>query len=353
MNAPQPPDDFMDDDDRDLRALYGKLPAAEPGPALDARIRAQAHAAARADQRGRNRQRRLHPGWAIAASVVLASGLLLLTDLSRQAEAPSQATAPRVDAELARPPQLQDMAPVPAPAPPPELRMQRKADAPPSPAPDAASSMPRPGAGIAPETVAPPWRLTPPSLAPAPHGGHAPRADSAAPATPAQPAAPAPPATPAQPAAPATAARPASPVRAAPVRPPASLAEPAPATSADAPAAAESNANREQAPAATESNTARQQTAAVGGSVAGHEDGARQERARQADAQAERKTSRSLAPRKVAGTAEQQVERVRAMLKAGKPDEAVQALQALRQAWPQYDIPQDLRRLLPESEPAR
>lgn len=75
---------------------------------------------------------------------------------------------------------------------------------------------------------------------------------------------------------------------------------------------------------------------------------AQAENAQRAEAvQDERKTTRSLAPRKVAATAEQQVERVRAMLKAGKHEEAVQALQALRQAWPEYEIPRDLRGLLP------
>ena len=122
MNAPLPPDDDFLDDDSDLRALYGKLPAAEPPAALDARIRAQAHAAAQGDQRVRSRTRRLHPGWAIAASVVLASGLILMTDLSQQADQAGQAAAPGIDAELAQPPQLREMAPAPAPVPPAELR---------------------------------------------------------------------------------------------------------------------------------------------------------------------------------------------------------------------------------------
>ena len=103
MNAPLPPDDDFLDDDSDLRALYGKLPAAEPPAALDARIRAQAHAAAQGDQRVRNKTRRIHPGWAIAASVLLASGLILMTDLPQQADQAGQAAAPGIDAELAQP----------------------------------------------------------------------------------------------------------------------------------------------------------------------------------------------------------------------------------------------------------
>lgn len=222
MNAPRPPDDDSINVDRDLRDLYGKLPRREPGPDLDARIRARGHAAAQGDQRVRGTRRRLHPGWAIAVSVVLASGLLLLTDLPRQAEPPA------IDADLAQPPQLQGLAPATPPELPPELQSQRRAApaAPPAPA---------------------------PARAAAPH--QAPLAASPAP---------------------------------------------------------DNSARREQV-------------------------------------LSERKLERARAPHDVAATTEQRIERVRTLLQAGRREEAAHALDALRRAWPDYAVPDDLRELLPEA----
>lgn len=254
MNAPRPSDDDFMDDDRDLRDLYDRLPRNEPGPGLDARIRSRAHAAAQADQRARAARRRLHPGWAIAATLVLASGLLLLTDLSQQSEPPA------VDAELAQPPQLNGLAPATPPELPPELQAQQRRAAPARPAPQPFS--PPADLQFAPQARAPSANREPPlDTSPPPSGATAPAA--------------------------------ASPV------------EPVPRAGS----------------------------------------------ARRAQVESERKLERADAPRGVAATAEQQIERVRAMLKAGRRDEAARALDALRRAWPDYRVPADLRHLLPD--PAR
>jgi len=99
---PRPPHD--EDDDLDLRALYRTLPRAEPGPALDASVRDAAARAAAADRRVQRERRLWHPGWGVAASIVLTACLFLLTDFGDQ-DVAGLADAPPVDAELARPPQ--------------------------------------------------------------------------------------------------------------------------------------------------------------------------------------------------------------------------------------------------------
>jgi len=99
---PRPPHD--EDDDLDLRALYRTLPRAEPGPALDAAVHDAAARAAAADRRVQRQRRLWHPGWGVAASIVLTAGLFLLTDF-RDPDVAGLADAPPVNAELARPPQ--------------------------------------------------------------------------------------------------------------------------------------------------------------------------------------------------------------------------------------------------------
>ncbi|MBO1112762.1 hypothetical protein [Bordetella petrii] len=108
---PRPPHD--EDDDLDLRALYRTLPRAEPGPDLDAAVHDAAARAAAADRRVQRQRRLWHPGWGVAASIVLTAGLFLLTDF-QDPDVAGLADAPPVDAELARPPQAM---PPPAAAP--------------------------------------------------------------------------------------------------------------------------------------------------------------------------------------------------------------------------------------------
>lgn len=80
MTTPLPPDPTHDDDlpgEAELKALYGRLPTAEPSPALDATIRQAAARAALGSERPAQARRRRH--WPIAlgtaATVVLAAGL--------------------------------------------------------------------------------------------------------------------------------------------------------------------------------------------------------------------------------------------------------------------------------------
>ncbi|GAB1579876.1 hypothetical protein [Bordetella petrii] len=111
----RPPHD--EQDDLDLRALYRTLPDAEPGPELDAAVRATAARAAAADRRVQRQRRLWHPGWGVAASIVLASSLFLLTDF-QDPEVAGLADAPPVDRELASPPRtLERPAAPPAAAP--------------------------------------------------------------------------------------------------------------------------------------------------------------------------------------------------------------------------------------------
>lgn len=142
----RPPHD--EQDDLDLRALYRTLPSTEPGPELDAAVRATAARAATADRRVQRQRRLWHPGWGVAASIVLASSLFLLSDF-QDPEVAGLADAPPVDRELASPPRT----------------LERPA------APPAAAPV-RPEASAALRRVAPP----------------APQADQAAPAQPAAPA---------------------------------------------------------------------------------------------------------------------------------------------------------------------
>lgn len=111
---PLPP--HNEDDDQDLRALYRSLPRTEPSEKLDAAVR---QVAARADAADRNVQRprrRWHPGWGVAATVVLATGLFFLTDLNRPDMAHLSEAPPPVDNRLAAPPEtMQPAAPAPVP----------------------------------------------------------------------------------------------------------------------------------------------------------------------------------------------------------------------------------------------
>ncbi|MBO9353598.1 hypothetical protein GG851_06290 [Bordetella petrii] len=94
---------YDEDDDLDLRALYRTLPRAEPGPAVDAAVHEAAARAAAADRRVWRQRRLWHPGWGVAASIVLTACLFLLTDF-RHPDLDGVSDAPPVDAELARPP---------------------------------------------------------------------------------------------------------------------------------------------------------------------------------------------------------------------------------------------------------
>ena len=105
---PLPPHD--EDDDLDLHALYRSLPRTEPSPELDAAVKQVAARAAAADRRIQQRRTRLHPGWGIAATVVLATGLFFLTDIERH-DANTLPEAPPVNAELAEPAQTLNRAP--------------------------------------------------------------------------------------------------------------------------------------------------------------------------------------------------------------------------------------------------
>uniref|UniRef100_UPI00333FBF9F hypothetical protein n=1 Tax=Castellaniella defragrans TaxID=75697 RepID=UPI00333FBF9F len=92
-----------EDDDQDLRALYRTLPRAEPSPTLDAAVRAAAARAAAADHRAQTRRRLRHPGWGVAASIVLTAGLVLLVEFQRPDHTIVN-DAPPVDIEPASPP---------------------------------------------------------------------------------------------------------------------------------------------------------------------------------------------------------------------------------------------------------
>jgi len=107
---PRPP--YDEDDDLDLRALYRTLPRTEPGPGLDAAIHGAAVRALTADRRVQRQRRLWHPGWGVAASIVLTACLFLLTDFQDPHDT-GLADAPPVNADLARPPQA-----MPRPAPP-------------------------------------------------------------------------------------------------------------------------------------------------------------------------------------------------------------------------------------------
>jgi len=107
----RPPHD--EQDDLDLRALYRTLPSTEPGPELDAAVRATAARAAAADRRVQRQRRLWHPGWGVAASIVLASSLFLLSDF-QDPEVAGLADAPPVDRELASPPRTLERQAAPA-----------------------------------------------------------------------------------------------------------------------------------------------------------------------------------------------------------------------------------------------
>lgn len=138
---PLPP---HDDDDQDLRALYRSLPRAEPSAQLDAAVKQAATRAAAADRKVQQPRRRWHPGWAVAATVVLATGLFFLTDLHRP-DVALVSEAPPVDASLTPPPDTVHDAPTHTPAPPlaPAPRKHEYAPAAkkPAPAPAAESAM--------------------------------------------------------------------------------------------------------------------------------------------------------------------------------------------------------------------
>ena len=97
-----PPHD--EDDDQDLRALYRKLPRTEPSARLDAAVKQVAARAAEADRKVQQPRRRWHPGWGVAATVVLVTGLFLLTELNHP-EVAQLADAPPIDAHLTAPPE--------------------------------------------------------------------------------------------------------------------------------------------------------------------------------------------------------------------------------------------------------
>lgn len=109
---PLPPHD--EDDDQDLRALYRSLPSTEPSEKLDAAVRQVAARAAAADRNVQQPRRRWHPGWGVAATVVLVTGLFFLTDLNHPDRA-RLSEVPPVDNQLVTPPKtMQRSAPASA-----------------------------------------------------------------------------------------------------------------------------------------------------------------------------------------------------------------------------------------------
>lgn len=134
MNPPLPPndDDTMARDERELAALYRRLPQAEPDAALDARVLATAKAAVA--HAHRRRLPRWSLGLASAAVVVLAAGIVWRTEMTPSPTAVPMAPAathatdqaskarpsPRPDAERAAPPAPMVMQATPEPSPKPK-----------------------------------------------------------------------------------------------------------------------------------------------------------------------------------------------------------------------------------------
>lgn len=113
----------LDTDEQRIAALYRSLPAGEPSPALDARIRAQAHAAVRSKR----------PTWlwgaGVAASAVLAVGMFWrmgLPEMQQRGPATStdSASAPAADEAV-----VLDSVVMTPPPPPPEPRRDPAAPA--------------------------------------------------------------------------------------------------------------------------------------------------------------------------------------------------------------------------------
>jgi len=113
-SPPLPPHD--EDDDQDLRALYRSLPRTEPSAQLDAAVKQAAARAAAADRKVQQSRRHWHPGWGVAATVVLAVGLFFLTDL-HSPDVALVSKAPPIDASLTSPPDTVREAPTHAPVP--------------------------------------------------------------------------------------------------------------------------------------------------------------------------------------------------------------------------------------------
>lgn len=92
MSTPTPPpaDPTPDREERELAALYRQLPAAEPDPALDARILAHARRATRRPRRYRG----LVFGLAGMAGLVMAAGLTWHLYGGHHATAPGRASPP-------------------------------------------------------------------------------------------------------------------------------------------------------------------------------------------------------------------------------------------------------------------
>ncbi|WP_026638773.1 hypothetical protein [Bordetella petrii] len=109
----RPPHD--EDDDLDLRALYRSLPRTEPAREVDAAVREQAAGALAADRRAQRQRRLWHPGWGVAASIVLTASLFLLVDPDDRDPAVMH------DAQVADAPPP-SAAPAPAPAAPARMR---------------------------------------------------------------------------------------------------------------------------------------------------------------------------------------------------------------------------------------
>ena len=175
---PRPPHD--EDDDLDLRALYRTLPRTEPDPGLDAAVHEAAARAVAADRRVQRQRRLWHPGWGVAASIVLTACLFLVTDF-QDPDMANLPDAPAVDAELASPPRampppaaaparpeapaaLRRYAPETAPAPVPQAQPGAAAETPPAPAlrlqqdsvqPDGAGGRTSPGQSAAGSLAAP------------------------------------------------------------------------------------------------------------------------------------------------------------------------------------------------------
>ena len=110
----RPPHD--EDDDLDLRALYRSLPRTEPAREVDAAVREAAAGALAADRQAQRQRRLWHPGWGVAASIVLTASLFLLVDSDNR------------DPAVMHDAQVADAPPPPAaPAPPAPARMRQLA----------------------------------------------------------------------------------------------------------------------------------------------------------------------------------------------------------------------------------
>lgn len=207
---PPPDDDALAREERELAALYRRLPQAEPDAALDAAVLAQASRAVE------SRRRHALPRWAVALSsaavLVLAAGLVWRLEFAQQQIAPMEAPAvlqqAKPDAAATRDMAPASAEPVPAPGRASQPAMARRvpAAAPHSPEPQVREERGRQAPAIIPQVqgltaapakvlAAPPAKRaanTPPRIAPPPPVDEASTMALPPPPAPAPPAPPAP-----------------------------------------------------------------------------------------------------------------------------------------------------------------